>query len=128
ALHKWYGVPDFGLGIEVFFVGGIMMVAGAVWTIIYNADILLGALTLLLGRVGRLRPVLKTAVAYPMSSIFRTGMTLAMFALIIFTLIVISVLNQVNSQVDPANPDVSGGYQIEAPVSYANPIKDINSQ
>ena len=39
-----------------------------------------------------MRPVLKTAVAYPMSSIFRTGMTLAMFALIIFVLIVMSVL------------------------------------
>ena len=33
-----------------------------------------------------------TAVAYPMSSKFRTGLTLAMFALVIFTLIVMSIL------------------------------------
>ena len=127
ALHDWFGVPDFGLGIEIFFVGGIMMVAGAVWAIIYNADILLAFLSFALGRLGRMRPILKTAVAYPMSSIFRTGLTLAMFALIIFTLIVISVFNQTSSQVDPNKPEVAGGYQIEAPVSYSNPIADIKS-
>ena len=41
-LHNWFGVPDFRAGIEIFFVGGIMMVAGAVWAVMYNADMLLG--------------------------------------------------------------------------------------
>jgi putative ABC transport system permease protein len=127
ALHKWFGVPDFGVGIETFFVGGVAMVAGAVWAIMYNTDLLLGVMSFVLGRVGRMRPVLKTAVAYPAASIFRTGMTIAMFALIIFTLIVISVLNKTNEQVDPAKPNVTGGYEIQASVSYANPPGDINA-
>ncbi|MFL5732412.1 MAG: ABC transporter permease [Chloroflexia bacterium] len=127
SLHKWFGVPEFGFGIEFFFVGGIAMVAGAVWAIMYNTDLLLKGMSFVLGRTGRMRPVLKTAVAYPASSIFRTGMTLAMFALIIFTLIVISVLNGTSAQADPARPEVTGGYQIEAPVSYANPISDIKA-
>jgi putative ABC transport system permease protein len=75
-----------------------------------------------------MRPVLKTAVAYPMSAIFRTGMAIAMFALIMFVLILMSVLTGTNQQIDPNKPAVSGGYQIEAPASYSNPIKDINSQ
>ncbi|MBF6613370.1 MAG: FtsX-like permease family protein [Chloroflexi bacterium] len=128
ALHDWFGVPDFGAGIDLFFVGGIMMVAGAVWAIMYNSELLLGALSFLLGGVGRMRPILKTAVAYPMASIFRTGMAIAMFGLIIFVLIVMSVLTNLNSQADPARPGLTGGYQIQASASYANPIKDINAR
>src|SRR5205823_9006158 len=118
----------FGLGIEYFFIAGLAMVAGAVWVVIYNSDLLLAAMTFALGRVGRMRPVLKTAVAYPMSAIFRTGMAIAMFALIMFVLILMSVLTNLNQQVDPNKPNVSGGYQIEAAASYSNPIKDINAQ
>ena len=127
ALHDWFGLPEFNLGIENFFVSGIMMVMGAVWVVMFNSDILLGAMSAVLGRVGRMRPVLKTAVAYPMAAIFRTGMTIAMFALILFVLIMMSVLTNLNQQVDPNKPEVSGGYQIEASVSYANPIPDINA-
>src|SRR5205085_1047678 len=92
TLHNWFGVPEFGLGIEQFFIAGMAMVAGAVWVIIYNTDILLAGMTFLLGGVGRMRPVLKTAVAYPAAAIFRTGMAIAMFALIMFMLILMSVL------------------------------------
>jgi putative ABC transport system permease protein len=128
ALHGWFGVPDFGLGFEQFFVGGIAMVAGAVWVVMYNSDLLLGALSFVLGRVGRMRPVLKTAVAYPMASIFRTGMAIAMFGLIMFVLVVISVLTQINEQLDPNRDDVSGGYDIQASVSFANPIDDMSAR
>ena len=56
SLQKWFGVPEFGAGIEQFFVGGIMMVAGAVWAIMYNSDILLGALTFRAGRHRAMSP------------------------------------------------------------------------
>ncbi len=127
SLHDWFGLPKFGLGIEYFFIAGLAMVAGAVWIVIYNSDLLLGAMTFLLGGLGRMRPILKTAVAYPMAAIFRTGMAIAMFALIMFVLILMSVLTGINQQVDPNKPNVSGGYQIEAAASYSNPIKDINA-
>jgi len=103
------------------------MVAGAVWVIIYNMDILLKGMSLVLGRVGRMRPILKTAVAYPAAAIFRTGMAIAMFALIMFVLILMSVLTNLNQQTDANKPEVTGGYQIQAAASYSNPIKDINA-
>ncbi len=127
TLHAWFGIPAFGLGIEYFFVAGLAMVAGAVWVIIYNTDILLGVMSMLLGRVGRMRPVLKTAVAYPAAAIFRTGMAIAMFALIMFVLILMSVLTNLNQQADPNKPNITGGYQIQAAASYSNPIPDINA-
>jgi putative ABC transport system permease protein len=43
-------------------------------------------------RIPSLAPALKMAVAYPLSNRFRTGMTIAMFSLIVFSLTVFSVL------------------------------------
>lgn len=127
ALHDWFGLPSFSIGLENFFISGLMMITGAIWVVMYNSDVLLGVMSAALGRFGRLRPVLKTAVAYPMSSIFRTGMTIAMFSLIMFVLIMLSVIVNLNQQVDPNKPEVSGGYQIQATVSYANPVRDMTA-
>jgi putative ABC transport system permease protein len=56
---------------------------------------LLTATALVAGAAARfpsLTPALKMAVAYPLSNRFRTGMTIAMFSLIVFSLTVFSVL------------------------------------
>ena len=39
----------------------------------------------LLGGIGALTPVLKTAIAYPLSTRFRTGMAMLLFAMVIST-------------------------------------------
>ena len=112
-------------GIEMFFVSGIAVVAAAVWTVMYNADLLLKGLTFVTGRFGQLRPVLVTAVAYPMSAKFRTGLTLAMFALVIFTLIVMSILTEAFSTAVGDVDTVAGGWDIQAEVNLNTPIDDI---
>ncbi|MFN8517694.1 MAG: hypothetical protein U0841_35000, partial [Chloroflexia bacterium] len=81
--------------IEMFFISGIMMVAGAILLLINNTEIIL-ALTNLLGSVARrLIPSLRMGTAYPLASRFRTGLTMYMFALIIFVLVVMAAI-QVN--------------------------------
>ena len=109
-------------GIEMFFISGITMVAAAVWTVMYNADILLKILTTLTARIGSLRPVLVTAVAYPMSARFRTGLTLAMFALVIFTMIVMSILTEAFGTTAADDASVIGGWDISARVNPTTPI------
>ena len=111
---------------DVMFVSGIFMVGAAVFAVMFNADLLLKALSTLTGRVGKLRPVLVTAVAYPMSAQFRTGLTLAMFALVIFTLMIMSVLTTSfsSSFIDDLDT-VVGGWDIEASVNLNTPIEDI---
>ena len=110
---------------EMMFVSGIFMVAAAVWTVMYNTDLLLRALTFLTGRFGKLRPVLVTAVAYPMSAKYRTGLTLAMFALVVFTLMVMSILGEAFSGTIDDAETVTGGWDIEGEVSHETPIEDI---
>jgi len=112
-------------GIEMFFISGIVMVAAAVWTVMYNADLILRFLSYVAGPFGRLRPVLVTAVAYPMSAKFRTGLTLAMFSLVIFTLIVMSILTEAFSAAVGDSERAAGGWDIQASVNSNTPIDDI---
>jgi putative ABC transport system permease protein len=120
-------VPDLESSIEMFFISGICMVAAAVWVVIYNADLITNALTAVFGRVSKIRPSLKTAIAYPLNSRLRTGLTLAMLALVIFTLIVMSSLTSSFATVLEDVDSVTGDWDIVATVSYNNPIEDIEA-
>lgn len=112
---------------EMFFLSGIVMVAAAVWTVMYNADLLLKGFSRLTNRFGRMRPVLVTSVAYPMNSKFRTGLTLAMFSLVVFTLIIMSLVSDAFTNVYSDTERVTGNWDIEANLSYASPIQDMRS-
>jgi putative ABC transport system permease protein len=111
ALVCWFTLPiprlllgqlktNFGL----FVFGGLMIVIGATWVIAYNADLLLGGLSATLGRIRSLAPVLRMAVAYPLRSLFRTGVTHA--------------FNDVNAY--------GGGFDVQAGVSPSTPIPNIH--
>ena len=113
--------------IEMFFISGICMVGAAVWTVMYNADLLLRGLTILTSRVGKLRPVVVTAVAYPMSAKFRTGLTLAMFSLVIFTMVVMSLLNDSFANTFRDTDRIAGGWDIEGRITFTSPIDDIRA-
>ncbi len=112
-------------GIDLFFLSGVMIVVGAVWVVIYNSDILLGAIVKAFGWIKGLPPVLKTAVSYPMQARFRTGMTLAMFSLVVFTLVTMSFINKSFATVFDDTDRLAGGYDIRADAGYAAPIPDI---
>ena len=87
-----------------------------------NTKILIFILNIILSRFSGLKAVTKTAISYPMASKFRTGLTVAMFALIIFTLMIFSILNGLND-VSLDQPDrVTGGYDIKATISTDLPI------
>ena len=75
------------MDFSTWVISGLMVVVGAVWTIVYNADALLAVMTRTLRRFGAVAPVAKIAMAYPLASRFRTGTTLAMFTLVVFTLV-----------------------------------------
>jgi putative ABC transport system permease protein len=113
------------MGIEMFFLAGVMMVLGAVWLVIYNLDVILRILAGVLGRLKSAAPVLRAAMAYPMKNRMRTGLTIAMFSLVIFTIVFMSVVIGANTAVLSDSDSFAGGYDIMANVSYINPITDI---
>ncbi|MBM3933696.1 MAG: ABC transporter permease [SAR202 cluster bacterium] len=121
-------VPDLNQGIEMFFLSGLMVVIGAVWTVIYNSDIILNVTMALFGRLRTLSPVMKAAVSYPMQDRLRTGMTLAMFSLVVFTLTVMGFVIASNSAVYADPLKLSGGYAVRTVTNAANPVSDMRSE
>ncbi|HUS81967.1 MAG TPA: FtsX-like permease family protein [Dehalococcoidia bacterium] len=116
--------PEMSGGIELFFLSGIMMVAAATFVVMYNAHLLLNLLALGGQRMGRIFPSIKTAVAYPLASKFRTGMTMAMIALVIFALTMMSIMNGNFDRVFLAE-EARGGWDIRVQENPSNPIGDL---
>lgn len=115
---------DMNGGMELFILSGIAVVAGSIWAVMYNSDILLTVVVTMFKRLKGLPPILKISVNYPMRTRFRTGMALAMFSLIIFTMtFMVAMMNSFTGLYDDI-PRVSGGFDIEGITGYANPVRD----
>lgn len=114
-------------GFNGWILGGIFVVVGSAWTLVYNADILLGALTATVGRLRSVAPVLKLAIAYPLRNRFRTGVTLAMFILVVFNMVVGAVISgSFMSSADDLDK-FGGGFHIAAQAAPTNPVPDMNA-
>jgi putative ABC transport system permease protein len=104
-----------------FFISGMFLVAGAIIVFLYNADMLLNLFAGLLSRLGRLLPVARVSIAYPVSAKGRTATTLAMFSLIIFTLVsTATITNTFSNFLDVEGG--SGGYDILVQTNPFNPV------
>jgi putative ABC transport system permease protein len=113
---------DLKMSFSVWTAGGLLTVIGGAWVIVYNADILLGALTATFGRIRALAPVLRMSVAYPLRNRFRTGVTLAMFTLVVFTLVAGAVISGSFLRSFDNLESFSGGWDIRATASPVSPI------
>lgn len=134
ALVLWWILPTtrWLLGetksdMSLFLLSGLMIVIGASWTIMYNAGTLVGIMNATLGRSRRLAPVLKMSMAYPLRSLFRTGVTFAMFTLVVFTLVVGATIT---GAVTNAFNDVKaygGGFDVRATTAPFSPITNMRA-
>lgn len=131
ALVVWWLLPldafrwlvgDLAHGFSVWIVGGLVIVLGATWTVMWNVDVLLGAVNRVSGRLRGMAPVMRMAVAYPLRSRMRTSMTLAMFTLVVFTLVVgTTISGSFISSFDDIDR-YSGGFDVRAVSTPLRPI------
>lgn len=126
ALQDYFNIPEMSGGPEMLFISGILLVAGAVLVIMYNTDLLLRLILLVLGRSARFAPVLRMAVAYPLASRFRTGMTIAIFAVVMFSVIFMATLFKVNDIVLRDTAQFTGGFDLRVSTSSSNPVADLS--
>jgi putative ABC transport system permease protein len=134
ALVVWWllpaGVYDAMVGtlswdFSVWIVAGLVIVFGATWAIMYNADLALGAVSRLTGRMGRLAPAVRMAAAYPLRSRLRTSMTLAMFTIVVFTLVTGSTISgSFIHNLDDVE-SFGGGFDVRAIVAPGGPTDDM---
>ncbi len=114
-------LAELGTNPGDFFISGLFMVGGAILLFLYNAEQLLTLFAGLLSRLGRLLPVARVSIAYPVSAKSRTATTLAMFSLVIFTLVgTATISNTFSNFLDVESG--SGGYDVLAQTNPFNPI------
>jgi len=101
-------------GPEVFILSALMTLLGAIWLVMYNSDLLIRGVMFFTGRIGGLAAVTRTSMSYPMATKFRTGMAVAMFAIVTFIIVYTSVFKDVLVQNFAQVDAVSGGWQIVA--------------
>ncbi|MEA3336507.1 MAG: FtsX-like permease family protein [Chloroflexota bacterium] len=133
----WLGVSsslfdqDLGLAGLTFALTAPLVILGAIMVVMFNADAWTGAINGLLGGIGALSPVLKTAIAYPLSSRFRTGMTMLLFAMVISTVTIMSVVIEATETLVESDGARSAGFEIEAGfslLSFFDPMEDLESE
>ncbi len=126
---KVYGeiVPGLGMNFSVWVVVGLMLVAGATAVVVFNLAVVLDGLMWVFGRSRRAAPVVGTAIAQPMRNRFRTGATIGLFTLVVFTLVTgastsASFLATMNDE-----ELFGGGYQVTAQTSPLSPVTDMDA-
>ena len=112
--------------IEMFFLSGVMITVASVFLAVYNADLIVAVITRVGSRLGRLVPAIRMAVAYPLVNRSRTGMTMAMFCLVVFSLIVMSSMNY-NFQHVFISDRALGGWDLMVDENPTNPIPDLKA-
>ena len=119
---------DFTEDMSGFFVLGVFLVTGAVMVTVNNAPIALKLASNTVGRVRRYAPVVKSAVSYPLQSRYRTGLSLAMFAIVIFSVTVMATFVDVLDNLLDDQERLGGGYEVIGFVrADLNPVGDLRA-
>jgi putative ABC transport system permease protein len=120
--------PDYSGGMELFIISGLFMVLASLLIVMFNSESIISGLTFILGRGKSRQAVIRTAISYSLKSKFRTGMTIAIFALVIFTITTMSMLvGIIGTNIEKQIEQASGGYEIIAFSNKNTPIQDLES-
>jgi len=121
--------PEYSGGIEMFIISGIFLVFASLLLVMVNSNIIIKGLTFLIGRGKSRAAVIKTAVSYALKSKFRTGMTIAIFALVIFTITTMSmIIGMMGTNIEKQVQEASGGYEVFAFCNPNAPIENLGSE
>ena len=123
-LHVWVLGSHHTGGIFLVFVEGILMVGGILTAILFNAELAARVTRRFLGRRAESSPVVRLGLAYPTRQPTRTAVSLAIFALVVFTMVATgSFGSTVQANLNNTVANQSGGYTFFA-VSQT-PIPDL---
>lgn len=134
---EWLGIStnlfeqNPNLALLSFGLTAPLVILGAILVVMFNADAWTWAVQRLLGGIGTLTPVLKTAIAYPLSSRFRTGVTMLLFAMVISTVTIMSVVIAATETLVAADEGQNAGFEIGTSFSllkFFDPMKDLQAE
>ncbi len=127
AIRTYFGDAADDSNMDMLFVfSGVLIVLSIVLMIMYNSGPVIMAITGTVGKVKAWRPTIMTAVSYPLTKKFRTGMSVAMFALVVYMIVMLSVFsNMFVIDVEEETLKQGGGFEIIADVQ--SPVQDLTN-
>lgn len=110
---------DINTDVLLFVVQGLVLVLSAVVLVAQHQE----AIGHVAGRVARRSLSLRLGLAYPLARRFRTSMTLGMFALVVFILVLVSVFSAMFAgEIGRFTSDASGGFDVVVQSNPTNPV------
>ncbi len=110
---------DMSFDVLVFVVQGLVLVGAAVVLTAQHQQ----AIGQGIGRVAKRSLSVRLGLAYPLARRFRTSMTLGMFALVVFILVLVSVFaSMFGGQIGQFTRDASGGFNVIVQSNPSNPV------
>lgn len=116
-LPKPFGwqIFDYEMGIDMFVISGLFLVTSALIVVIFNSDSIVNFITKVFRVRNGYRAVIKTSVSYPLRAKFRTGLSIFIFGLVIFTVTVLSMISGIlNVGIAKTIDESSGGFDLIA--------------
>jgi putative ABC transport system permease protein len=105
--------------VLLFVIQGLLLVGAAVVIVAQHQS----AIGHALGRFAPRSLRVRLGLAYPLARRFRTSMTLGMFALVVFILVLVSVFSAMfASQVNRFTADAAGGFNVVVESNPSNPL------
>lgn len=100
-------------GVALFFMSGIILVLSLSLIVTYNLNLIVSFINIFTKPFRKQKPVFLTAFRYPAENVGRTGLTLVMFAVIIFLIGYISINKAIaNQQTGDLFRKALGGYEV----------------
>lgn len=114
-------------GIELFLLSGLAMVAASTLILMQHMDMLLRVVQSLGSRMKGWLGAVRLGVAYPKSNGGRSGMTIAMFSLIVFSIVVMASVNNIIMQ-SFMGGDAMAGLDVQVQMFNTNPVDDVTAE
>lgn len=121
-------VEAFANGTDLFIISGFVTILAVIILLVYNANLIQSGLNLFLNRLGKLTPILRLSIAYPLQQRFRTGMTLAMFALVSYMIVATAVLINTSGQAFSDIERSTAGFDVRGVIFGANPDQHLTAE
>lgn len=118
------GVYD-SASTAVYVIVGVLLTFSAVGLVNSNQEVVLAPLRPLVQRPTRNGLSVRLGLAYPLARRFRTGSTLIMYSIVVFTLVLITEMNGiVSANVDEEVADATSGYSLRVDFNPTAEISD----
>ena len=97
--------------IEMLVVAGLFLLTSALILVMFNSDPIIRLFTAIVRARSSYRAVVRTAISYPLKAKFRTGLSIFIFGLVIFTVTILSMISGVMDHNIPIMvEETSGGF------------------